>query len=168
MRHGSLLLPNNDERQRSRRQPNGRRRKKTRLAGAEKEERVGERGVLTPRRRAGDAVGDPRELVLDGVRREVVLLRRGPAAPASSSSPGHPAAPPRSHRTGGTAPCFPQQCETEEGSGGGGGGGGVVREWCGGGAGASSREYCSGGTGSEEGRGCVTCEREGGGGVEVE
>jgi hypothetical protein len=44
----------------------------------------------------------------------------------------------------------------------------VVREWCGGGAGASSREYCSGGTGSEEGRGCVTCEREGGGGVEVE
>uniref|UniRef100_A0A0A9FTV0 Uncharacterized protein n=1 Tax=Arundo donax TaxID=35708 RepID=A0A0A9FTV0_ARUDO len=52
---------------------------------------------LGPRRRAGDAVGDPRELVLDRVRRQVVLLRR-PTATATAtpaSTPGHPA-PPRS------------------------------------------------------------------------
>jgi hypothetical protein len=61
-------------------------------------------GRLTPRGRAGDAVGDPRELVLDGVRREVVVLRRGTAA----SAPGHLAALPGSPSTRAHHPPYPR------------------------------------------------------------
>jgi hypothetical protein len=82
------------EAQRNARQKHVARAERQLEAGAEEDEEAGRNGGrrLTPWRRAGDAVGDPRELVLDGVRRQVVLLR----ATASTPTARHLVAPPRS------------------------------------------------------------------------
>lgn len=113
-----LLFPNNDVSQRRRRLGNGKKLATSRpraVASWPEARRKRWDGRLTPRRRAGDAVGDPRELVLDGVRREVVMLRRGAAA---ASTPGHLAAAAlprsRSTRTTPPSPRARSQCERGE------------------------------------------------------